>query len=52
MHGSSQSCEQREIGDRIDRGPNRHEIANYFFEHGVNDKGCKLDRCRVCFLAI
>jgi hypothetical protein len=36
MHGSSQAREQGEIADRIDRRPNRHEIANYFLEHRMN----------------
>jgi hypothetical protein len=38
MHGSSQASKQGEIRDRIHRGPNRHEIANYFLEHRVNGR--------------
>src|SRR4029077_7872168 len=37
MHGSGQACEQGEVADWIDRGPHRHEIADYFLKHKVNN---------------
>jgi hypothetical protein len=40
--------EQGEIADRIDRGPNHHEIATYFLEHRMNDSTSEIAQTAVC----